>query len=129
MKKECKSIKGIEGFVRNSIMKLVLCVDLLIVFLKRDIYCVTIFTVTSFMGYIRFCCMSDMFSAVLSKESKVPYLSIVNYFLVFFMTVVFFKRYCLGYDETSALFGILGITIVSFGIIFGCISGELSKMR
>ena len=72
--------------------------------------------------------MSDMLSAVLSEEKRVPYWSVVNYFLIFFLTFVFFKRYCLNHDEVCVLCGVLGITIVSFGIIFGCISGELRKM-
>ena len=128
MDKKQGNIKEIETFVRNSIVKLALLIIILIVFLKRDVYCGVIFVVASLLGYIRFYCMMDMFGALVGKSVKIPYLGILNYFLTFFITIIFFKRYCLGHDEVCLFCGILGITIVSFGIIFGCISGEISKM-
>ena len=128
MDTKCDNIKEIRCFVRNSVVKLSILVIMLMVVVRRDMYCSIVFVMASIMGYFRFYCMSDMFSIICNKGSKVSYWSILNYFLTFFITIVFFKKYCLGHGNVCMLCGILGITIVSFGIIFGCISGELRKM-
>ena len=128
MKKKYDIVKELEDFVRNSIIKLALLIVILIIVIKRDVYCGVIFVISSLLGYFRFHCMSGMFAAVTASGKKISYWNILSYFLTFFITIIFFKEYCLDHGKTCVVCGILGITIVSFGIIFGCISGDINKM-
>ena len=54
------TVEKVEEFIQNTTVKITLLASMLIMLLNKSVHSSVIFIIMSFIGYVRFYCMSDI---------------------------------------------------------------------
>lgn len=123
-----KIAEDVEKYVEERIIKITLLVFILMVLVDGEVHGGVIFVVTSVVGYIRFCCRSELINlAVNSINDKLVY-SLFNYILSLVATGVFLAVACFTHNRKYIIYGIIGTVIESIIIVVFSVVGHLAKI-
>ena len=122
------TVEKVEEFIQNTTVKITLLASMLIMLLNKSVHSSVIFIIMSFIGYVRFYCMSDIIEVCVRKQHQELKHCILNYVLTCFVTVIFLGISWINYGKLCFIYGIIG-TMVTYLVIMarGILNGILRE--
>ena len=117
--KNIESISKIENFVLDITIKVTLLRFVGMLLAGFKLQCSVAFMVMSFLGCIRFYCMSDLMSIFFAETRRRMKQCLFNYILACLLTVIFLAISCFRYGNLCLICGTIGVMVNNVVIIIG----------